>query len=204
MSFSIYSFCGLYVCDLLTIYVVTLGVFIFFWVMISILINNFVICGGICVSFSRGSFEVLESVLLLLASFFVIILVLVNILVLRSHVGVYSCFDCQLSTVFVTGRQWYWSYSLGNDIFDSYIAELVNTVDNCLVLNKGTNYLMNVSSSDVIHSFSLPSADLKIDAVPGRVNSVILSCDVSGIYIGYCSEFCGVGHSYMPIVLEVL
>nr|AFD18215.1 cytochrome c oxidase subunit II [Diplorchis hangzhouensis] len=204
MSFSVYSFCGLYVCDLLTIYVVSLGVFIFFWVMISIVINSFIVKSGVCISFSRGSFESLESILLLLASCFVVVLVLINILVLRSHVGVYSSIDCGLSSIFIIGRQWYWSYSLGEDIFDSYISELVNTVDNCLVLKKGVNYLINVSSSDVVHSFSLPSADLKIDAVPGRVNSVVLNCNVSGVYIGYCSEFCGVGHSYMPIILEVL
>lgn len=61
-----------------------------------------------------------------------------------------------------------------------------------------------VTSSDVIHSFSLPEIGLKIDAIPGRINQVSYYPDRLGIFVGYCTELCGAGHAYMPVVMEVL
>ena len=61
-----------------------------------------------------------------------------------------------------------------------------------------------VTGADVIHSFALPSAWFKLDAVPGRINEKVLQIDKVGVYYGQCSELCGVRHGYMPITVEVL
>ena len=53
------------------------------------------------------------------------------------------------------------------------------------------------------HSFTLPTLEIKIDAIPGRVNSIVMSGLVPGLYVGYCSELCGSGHAFMPINLIV-
>jgi hypothetical protein len=61
-----------------------------------------------------------------------------------------------------------------------------------------------VSSIDVLHSFSLSSVGIKVDAVAGRLNMVSLLIARDGILTGQCSELCGSGHSNMPIVMEVM
>ena len=50
----------------------------------------------------------------------------------------------------------------------------------------------------------MPSLGVKKDAVPGRLNETWFNIDEPGIYRGQCSELCGTGHGYMPIVIEAL
>nr|QSX81630.1 cytochrome c oxidase subunit II [Philotrypesis tridentata] len=115
-------------------------------------------------------------------------------------------------SVKVIGHQWYWSYEF-NDFksinFDSFmIKELDPTsfrlldVDNRLVLPFNNQIRFLISSSDVIHSFTIPSLGTKVDAVPGRINQINLLMKRPGIFFGQCSEICGVNHSFMPIVIE--
>nr|ADP24229.1 cytochrome c oxidase subunit II [Gyrodactylus superbus]ADP24230.1 cytochrome c oxidase subunit II [Gyrodactylus superbus] len=112
-------------------------------------------------------------------------------------------FDSELDTsdlVKVMGRQWYWSYDDSfNGLYDSYFSNvLIKSVDNPMVLNYGKSTRLLISSSDVLHSFSVPALGLKMDAVPGRVNHLTYLPDRLGSFMGYCSELCGVGHSFMP------
>ena len=60
-----------------------------------------------------------------------------------------------------------------------------------------------ITSSDVIHAWTIPSLGLKIDAVPGRLNQLTTIISRPGLYFGQCSEICGANHSFIPIVLEV-
>jgi len=77
-------------------------------------------------------------------------------------------------------------------------------VDNRLVcpVNQELNIL--VTSGDVLHCWSVPSLGVKVDAVPGRLNSFPLFILSSGNYYGLCSEICGVNHSFMPIAVEAI
>lgn len=61
-----------------------------------------------------------------------------------------------------------------------------------------------VSSGDVIHRFSIPRLGVKIDAIPGKLNVGMFEFFNVGKFYGICSELCGVIHSNMPIVVEVL
>nr|YP_010297274.1 cytochrome c oxidase subunit II [Lamennaisia nobilis]UML36890.1 cytochrome c oxidase subunit II [Lamennaisia sp.] len=116
-------------------------------------------------------------------------------------------------TVKVLGHQWYWSYeynSFENVSFDSYMLNESDSfnyrlldVDNRMVVPMNLNLRMLISSIDVIHSFAVPSAGVKVDAVPGRINQIMMNLNRPGILYGQCSEICGVNHSFMPIVMEV-
>lgn len=64
--------------------------------------------------------------------------------------------------------------------------------------------LLRVSSADVIHRWSVPAIGVKIDAVPGKHNILLLEPSRCGVYYGQCSELCGVNHSFMPIVVEII
>jgi cytochrome c oxidase subunit 2 len=61
-----------------------------------------------------------------------------------------------------------------------------------------------VTSSDVIHSFGVPSFWVKMDAVPGRLNETWFKVDRPGLYYGQCYELCGARHGFMPIAVEVV
>nr|ANF28269.1 cytochrome c oxidase subunit 2 [Schyzocotyle acheilognathi] len=108
------------------------------------------------------------------------------------------------NTICVVGRQWYWSYDYAEGSYDSYPCKDGFHVDKPIRLEYGKAYRFLITSSDVIHSFAVPSLGLKMDAIPGRLNQLLYLPDRYGIFVGYCSELCGAGHSYMPIVIEVV
>nr|ALJ93768.1 cytochrome c oxidase subunit II [Megachile strupigera] len=109
------------------------------------------------------------------------------------------------------GHQWYWSYEYPefNIEYDSYMISELNLnsfrlldVDNRLIIPYNTPIRMLVSSMDVIHSWTIPSLGLKMDATPGRINQGNLFVLRPGLNFGQCSEICGMNHSFMPICLE--
>lgn len=77
-------------------------------------------------------------------------------------------------------------------------------VDNRLLIPIKTHVRLLTTSSDVIHSWAVPSFGIKMDAIPGRLNQTMLFVKRKGVYYGQCSELCGVNHGYMPIVVEVV
>jgi cytochrome c oxidase subunit II len=119
-------------------------------------------------------------------------------------------------TVKATGKQWYWSYAYpdnGNFEFDSLLVAEKDlkpgdlrllTVDNEMVVpvNKVVHVL--TTGADVIHSFSVPSFGIKIDAVPGRINETWFKATTTGVFHGQCSQLCGKDHSFMPITVRVV
>nr|QWB85692.1 cytochrome c oxidase subunit II [Peithona prionoides] len=117
-------------------------------------------------------------------------------------------------TIKTIGHQWYWSYEYSdfkNIEFDSYMIpqnELKSynfrllDVDNRVIIPFETQIRMLVTSADVIHSWTIPSLGVKIDATPGRLNQISFSSNRSSLFFGQCSEICGANHSFMPIVIE--
>lgn len=104
------------------------------------------------------------------------------------------------------GHQWYWSYERTSESFDSYIIEgnvRLLEVDYPLLLRSDLNYTNLLTSQDVVHAWAIPSIGVKMDAVPGRLNSMNLFWNYPGIYYGQCSEICGANHSFMPIKVVV-
>jgi heme/copper-type cytochrome/quinol oxidase subunit 2 len=75
-------------------------------------------------------------------------------------------------------------------------------VDTRLLLPANTGLRLFITAADVLHSFAIPSLGIKVDACPGRLNQVGLQIKRVGVFYGQCSEICGVGHGYMPIVVE--
>ena len=63
---------------------------------------------------------------------------------------------------------------------------------------------LTISSLDVLHSFTLPSLGVKVDAVLGRINDFVTFVAKETLIMGQCSELCGSGHAFMPIFFEVM
>nr|YP_010142654.1 cytochrome c oxidase subunit II [Sinotaia quadrata]QQL03234.1 cytochrome c oxidase subunit 2 [Sinotaia quadrata] len=123
--------------------------------------------------------------------------------------------DCSLSVKSI-GHQWYWSYEYSDFLnieFDSYMVQTNDLnlgdfrlleVDHRVILPMETNIRMLITSGDVIHSWTIPSLGVKVDAIPGRLNQLGFFIKHSGIFYGQCSEICGANHSFMPIVIEAV
>nr|NP_976169.1 cytochrome c oxidase subunit II [Biomphalaria glabrata]AAQ74247.1 cytochrome c oxidase subunit II [Biomphalaria glabrata]AAQ75766.1 cytochrome c oxidase subunit II [Biomphalaria glabrata]AWK49500.1 cytochrome c oxidase subunit II [Biomphalaria glabrata] len=106
-----------------------------------------------------------------------------------------------------TGHQWYWSYEVPTSSFDSYMISgdySLLEVDNRVTLPYNVNTTVVTTSADVLHAFTIPSVGMKMDSVPGRLNSMNMFLNWPGVYYGQCSEICGANHSFMPIVVEAV
>ena len=124
----------------------------------------------------------------------------------------------------ILGHQWFWTYEISD--FRScletktlkYACYMLSNeeLNNCkgffrnletnkrVILPTNTHMRLLVSAVDVLHSWTIPSFGLKIDACPGRLNQVNLFIKRFGVFFGQCSEICGVNHGFMPIVLLTL
>ena len=123
-------------------------------------------------------------------------------------------------TLKIVGHQWYWSYEYSDYLtnisdegfgFDSYLLSVDDLtpgafrlleVDNRVVLPVNTHIRLLVSAADVLHSWSVPSFGIKVDACPGRLSQASLFLKREGVFYGQCSEICGINHGFMPIVVK--
>ncbi len=122
-------------------------------------------------------------------------------------------------TILITASQWKWHYQyLEADIgFYSNLTTPMAQINN--LEPKGENYLLEVdnplvlptnkkvrfltTSNDVIHSWWVPDFAVKQDAIPGYINEAWTRVSEPGLYRGQCTELCGKGHAYMPVVVHV-
>ncbi|MCC3245114.1 cytochrome c oxidase subunit II [Methylocystis sp. WRRC1] len=121
-------------------------------------------------------------------------------------------------TIKVTGNQWYWSYKYPEDQgggfgFDQLMkpeSELqpgeprLLAVDNEAVVPINEVVKLQVTASDVIHSYVIPAFSIRIDAVPGRLNETWFKAEKEGVYYGQCSKICGKDHAFMPSAIRVV
>ena len=130
----------------------------------------------------------------------------------------------------VSGFQWAWNYEYPEEgiSFDSYmigadtdnmlteesLADLIAAgytedqfrlaTDTSVVVPVGKIVVMQVTGTDVIHSWTIPAFGVKQDGIPGRLAQLWFQADREGIYFGQCSELCGIAHAYMPITVKVV
>lgn len=96
-------------------------------------------------------------------------------------------------TVKVTGFQWGWNFQYPD-----------GTASSTLYVKAGKKVQLDVTSADVIHAVWIPQLGVKIDAVPGRTNTVWFQASEPGTFTLKCAEFCyahptdsGTGHHSM-------
>ncbi|MCB1259805.1 MAG: cytochrome c oxidase subunit II [Acidimicrobiales bacterium] len=99
----------------------------------------------------------------------------------------------------VIGQQWWWSYEYDLDQ-DGNFDDLVTA--NELVVPTGRDVNLRITSNDVIHSYWIPELNGKKDAVPGQINDWALRADEVGTYLGTCTEFCGLSHANMRMLVR--
>ncbi|MEM1388060.1 MAG: cytochrome c oxidase subunit II [Pseudomonadota bacterium] len=119
------------------------------------------------------------------------------------------------------GAQWFWSYEYPDEglEFDSYMLqrdelaeygyeddEYLLATDTAVVIPTGKTVVVQVTASDVIHSWTIPAFGVKQDGVPGRLAELWFMVEEGkeGVYFGQCSELCGKDHAYMPITVKAV
>jgi cytochrome c oxidase subunit II len=73
-----------------------------------------------------------------------------------------------------------------------------------LTLPTGRHVKLDITSSDVIHSFWVPEFSQKQDAVPGQHNMLVVTPTRIGTYPVICTELCGLGHALMRSHVDVV
>ncbi|MCI4319944.1 MAG: cytochrome c oxidase subunit II [Thermoplasmata archaeon] len=111
--------------------------------------------------------------------------------------------------VVIYGHQWYWQfyYPANNTLYNSTYDPTTNTVSGgALWAAPGSTVQINVTGVDVVHSFNIAGLGVRIDAIPGRVNT--FAFNVPNVapgtqYLIQCTEFCGTFHGTMRSFLVV-
>jgi cytochrome c oxidase subunit 2 len=63
-----------------------------------------------------------------------------------------------------------------------------------IVVKKGVPVVIEITSEDRVHGFSLPAFGVRGDVIPGQVTRIAFTPDKSGIFEYLCDIFCGDGH----------
>jgi len=104
----------------------------------------------------------------------------------------------------IIAHQWYWEYENIDNQINSYLInspKLFYTFErtDSLILPINSLIQIYITSRDVLHSFTVPSFGIKLDAIPGRLNILNFNINFPGVYYGQCSEICGANHRFIPI-----
>jgi cytochrome c oxidase subunit 2 len=102
----------------------------------------------------------------------------------------------------VIAQQWAWTFVQPGPDGQLDTADDITTLDE-LHVQADTTYHFELTSKDVVHSFSIPVFRLKQDAVPGRVITGWFRPTTPGTYDIQCAEICGIGHALMPATLTI-
>ena len=95
----------------------------------------------------------------------------------------------QTLNIKVNGQQYLWRFEYpGSEPLYSYEEMVVPT---------NTTITLDITASDVIHSWWIPKLGPKADAVPGQTNKSWFKISKPGEYNGQCAELCGAGHADM-------
>ena len=96
--------------------------------------------------------------------------------------------------IHATGQQWIWRYDYPNGAFSYYK----------LVIPAHTEIELDLESTDVIHTWSVPDLAPKTDAVPGKVTHLYFRADAEGEFFGQSSTLSGQAYAPMRTTVEVV
>ncbi|MGH8751573.1 MAG: cupredoxin domain-containing protein [Burkholderiales bacterium] len=73
-----------------------------------------------------------------------------------------------------------------------------------ITLKKGEPVVLELTSQDLFHGFSISDLGLRADLPPGKTARVQLIPDKAGVFPFHCDNFCGIGHENMTGVITVV
>jgi cytochrome c oxidase subunit 2 len=108
-------------------------------------------------------------------------------------------------TVCVQGRQFIWRYTYGATCNNGAYAGKLPYSYVEMVVPANTTVILKIQSTDVIHSWWVPSLGGKVDAVPGYTTYTWFKAEKPGmLYHGQCAQLCGVNHAAMIAFVQTM
>ena len=108
-------------------------------------------------------------------------------------------------TICIQGRQFIWRYTYGNGCLNNAFAAKLPYSYQEMYVPANTTVVLDIQSSDVIHSWWVPQLGGKVDAVPGYTTYTWFKAPHAGAtYRGQCAQLCGRQHAYMTALVKVL
>ncbi|HEX4805698.1 MAG TPA: cytochrome c oxidase subunit II [Conexibacter sp.] len=106
-------------------------------------------------------------------------------------------------TICVTGRQYIWRYTYGANCTSNAFGLPYSYQE--MVVPANTTVVLDLQSTDVIHSWWIPKLGGKFDAFPGYHNYTWFKAPQAGVtYRGQCAELCGRNHADMTALVRVV
>ena len=107
-------------------------------------------------------------------------------------------------TVCVQGRQYIWRYTYGNDCVNNAFNSKLPYSYTTMEVPEHTTVVLKIQSTDVIHSWWVPSLGGKVDAVPGYTTYTWFKALHTGNFRGQCAQLCGINHAAMIAYVKVV
>ncbi|MGH2857408.1 MAG: cytochrome c oxidase subunit II [Solirubrobacteraceae bacterium] len=106
--------------------------------------------------------------------------------------------------VCIQGRQFIWRYTYGNGCLTHYFDKKLPYSYTTMVVPEHTTVVLDIQSTDVIHSWWVPSLGGKVDAVPGYTTHTWFKALHTGFFHGQCAQLCGTNHAAMVAYVRVV
>jgi cytochrome c oxidase subunit II len=108
-------------------------------------------------------------------------------------------------TICIQGRQYIWRYTYGNNCLNGSFALKLPYSYQEMVVPANTTIVLAIQSTDVIHSWWVPSLGGKVDAVPGYTTYTWFKAPKANVlYHGNCAQLCGRQHAFMTALVRVV
>jgi cytochrome c oxidase subunit 2 len=107
-------------------------------------------------------------------------------------------------TVCIQGRQYMWRYTYGASCLNGAFSDKLPYSYQEMVVPEHTTVVLDIQSTDVIHSWWVPSLGGKVDAVPGYTTYTWFKVPHTGLYRGQCAQLCGTNHAAMTAFVKVV
>jgi heme/copper-type cytochrome/quinol oxidase subunit 2 len=116
----------------------------------------------------------------------------------------------RLVEINLVARQWYYDATIINKTDPIAQAMTIKTsnsfANTTIVVSKGDLVIIHFRTGDVSHGFAIngyPNVG-PYEVTPGQIVTIRFTADKAGIFIFYCTEFCGAGHAEHRGTLIVL
>jgi cytochrome c oxidase subunit II len=113
-------------------------------------------------------------------------------------------------TICVQGRQYIWRYTYGNGCFSGAFSAKLPYSYQTMYAPANTTVILDIQSTDVIHSWWVPSLGGKVDAVPGYTTYTWFKAPKAStpghpvVFHGQCAQLCGRSHAAMTAFVRIL
>lgn len=93
---------------------------------------------------------------------------------------------------------------VGDHLYEAYyVGQIFLWNPHEISVPAGSTVRFFITSTDVVHGFTIPQADVNVEIMPGWVSEVEHRFKTPGDYLLVCNQYCGAGHAGMYAHIKV-